>query len=160
LLDGGQEIISARFLHPSEALREFREGKITLMPPQFYIITTVADILQGPRNTAEQRALVNRLSRGAFGQMVLNPRLCKPDGDDLMNGYSILTYEGDETRGGSKGRLHRAKLRIIDGVSQRMFHNLARYLMTFQIIKEIILQRNFDVFTEIEAPLFKQTSKL
>jgi len=90
------------------------------MPPQFYIITTIADILQGPRNTADQRALIDRLSRGAFGQMVLNPRLRKPEGDNLVNGYSILTYEGDETRGGSKGRLHRAKLRITDGVSQKM----------------------------------------
>jgi len=32
--------------------------------------------------------------------------------------------------------------------------------MSFQIVKEIILQRNFDIFTEIEVPLFQQTSKL
>ncbi|KAL9715270.1 hypothetical protein Ac2012v2_001931 [Leucoagaricus gongylophorus] len=115
--DGGQEIISAWFLHPSEALREFREGKITFMPPQFYILATLADVLQGTLNTGDQRALVSKLSRGAFGQMVLNPRPCKPEGDDLTGGYSILTYEGDETRGGSKGRLHRAKLGITDGVS-------------------------------------------
>lgn len=141
--DGGQEVISARFVHPNEALCEFREGKITFMPPQFYILTTLCDILKGSRNTDEQRAQVEKLSRGAFGRMVINPRPRKPEGDDLIKGYSILTYEGDETRGGSKGRLHRAKLRMVNGA-----------------IKEIILQRNFDIFRDIESQLFQTTSKL
>ncbi|KAF9454613.1 hypothetical protein P691DRAFT_796156 [Macrolepiota fuliginosa MF-IS2] len=141
--DGGQEVISARFVHPSEALREFREGKITFMPPQFYILTTLSDILLGSRNTEEQRAKAETLSRGAFGCMVMNPRPRKPIGDDLAQGYSILTYEGDETRGGSKGRLHRAKLRVVDG-----------------IIKEIILQRNFDIFSEVELHAFREPSRL
>ncbi|KXN92183.1 Putative nudix hydrolase 7 [Leucoagaricus sp. SymC.cos] len=141
--DGGQEVISARFVHPSEALREFREGKITFMPPQFYILTTLSDILQGSRNTEEQRTKVESLSRGAFGRMVLNPRPRKPEDDDFAKGYSILVYEGDETRGGSKGRLHRAKLRMIDGV-----------------IREIVLQRNFDIFSEIESHPFQESSKL
>lgn len=116
-IDGGQEVISARFIHPSEALREFREGKISFMPPQFYILTTLFDILQGSRNTEKQREKIESLSRGAFGRMVMNPRPRKPLDEDLAQGYSILTYEGDETRGGSKGRLHRAKLRVVDGVS-------------------------------------------
>lgn len=115
-IDGGQEVISARFVHPREALREFREEKITLMPPQFYILTTLCDILQGSQNNAEQQAKVESLSRGAFGRMVLNPQPCRPESDDLAKGYSILTYEGDETRGGSKGQLHRVKLRIVNGV--------------------------------------------
>lgn len=116
--DGGQEVISARFVHPREALREFQAGKITFMPPQFYILITLCDILQGSQNNEEQRAQVATLSQCAFGRMILNPRPCKPEGDDLAKGYSILTYEGDETRGGCKGRLHRAKLRTVDGVSK------------------------------------------
>lgn len=117
ILDGGQEVISARFVHPNEALREFREGKITFMPPQFYILTTLCDILRGTRNTEEQQKKLVCLSQGAFGRMVMNPRPSKPQEEDLAQGYSILTYEGDKTRGGSKGRLHRAKLRVVDGVS-------------------------------------------
>lgn len=87
------------------------------MPPQFYILTTLSDILQGTQNTEEQQKRVECLSQGAFGRMVMNPRPSKLPEEDLSQGYSILTYEGDETRGGSKGRLHRAKLRVVDGVS-------------------------------------------
>ncbi len=87
------------------------------MPPQFYILTTLFNILQGSRNTVEQQKKVEYLSQGTFGHMVMNPRPSRPQDEDLAQGYSILTYEGDETRGGSKGRLHRAKLRIVDGVS-------------------------------------------
>lgn len=141
--DGGQEVISARFVHPNDALCEFREGKITFMPPQFYILTTLSDILQGSRNMEEQQKKVELLSRGAFGRMVMNPRPSKPQDEDLAQGYSILTYEGDETRGGSRGRLHRAKLRIVDGA-----------------IKEITLQRNFDIFNEIESHTFQEPAKL
>lgn len=107
--DGGLEVISARFITPESALAECNEGKITFMPPQFYIITTLASILRGEKNTAAQRATVQQLSQGAFGQMVINPRRLKePD----TEGRAILTYEGDETRGGSKGRLHRALVRL------------------------------------------------
>lgn len=107
--DGGLEVISARFITPEAALAECNEGKITFMPPQFYIITTLASILRGAKNTAAQRATVQQLSQGAFGQMVINPRRLKePDSE----GRAILTYEGDETRGGSKGRLHRALVRL------------------------------------------------
>lgn len=137
--DGGQEVISARFVHPSEVLREFREGKVTFMPPQLYILTTLSDILRGTSNTGEQRARVERLSRGNFGRMVFNPRPCKPQAEELAQGYSILTYEGDETRGGPPGRLHRAKLRIVKGVSRRV-----RSITPTMDLRRIILghQRN------------------
>ncbi|KAJ8507494.1 hypothetical protein ONZ45_g10152 [Pleurotus djamor] len=135
--DGGQEVISARFIHPETALSENRVGKITFMPPQFYVITTLAGILRGSTNTAAQRELVRQLSQGMFGRMVINPRrMADPDEE----GRAILTYEGDETRGGSKGRLHRALVKLDKaGI----------------LTHEIVLQRNFDVFTEIEPQAFK-----
>lgn len=99
-------------MHPRKALDECREGKISVMPPQFYIMSTLADILQGAVNTPDQRKKVEILSRGNFGKMVINPRKLKED----ENGRSILTYEGDETRGGPKGRMHRALLKMQGGV--------------------------------------------
>lgn len=84
------------------------------MPPQYYLLSTLADILQGPTNTPTQREKIQTLSKGLFGRMVITPQLYKKD--DGM-GRVILTYEGDETRGGSKGRLHRALVKISqDGV--------------------------------------------
>ncbi|KAF5381066.1 hypothetical protein D9615_004108 [Tricholomella constricta] len=138
--DGGQEVVSARFLHPEDALAEFREGKITFMPPQAYILQTLSDILQGRESIPAQRERVQTLSRGLFGRMVINPlSFGAPD----TKGRSILTYEGDETRGGSKGRLHRVLIKAGKGG-----------------ISEIKLQRNFDIFTEIEPQAFAAPSKL
>ena len=50
--DKGQEVVAARFVRPSTAIQEFREQKIALVPPQFYLLTTLAEILQGSSNTA------------------------------------------------------------------------------------------------------------
>ncbi|KAF8205753.1 NUDIX hydrolase domain-like protein [Mycena galopus ATCC 62051] len=116
--DGGQEVIAARFVHPDTVLAEFNAGEITLMPPQFYIVQTLANILRGDTTTADQRARVEELARGAFGQM----------------GRFVLTYEGDHTRGGPEGRLHRAT--VLSGKGG--------------ITNEIKLERNFDVFKEID----------
>ncbi|KAG6814564.1 hypothetical protein H0H92_000092 [Tricholoma furcatifolium] len=139
--DGGQEVVSARFVHPVDALREFQEGKIKFMPPQAYLLQTLAEILQGNTNTSEQRERVEILSQGTFGRMILNPlRLGSPDEE----GRSILTYEGDETRGGLKGRRHRVVIKAGKG----------------GITSEVILERNFDIFTEIESHLFDIPSKL
>lgn len=109
--DGGQEVMAARFLHPKDALTEFQEGKIMFMPPQAYILNTLAEILKGRTNTAIQREYVEALSRGMFGRMVINPRRIGEDAE----GYTILTFEGDETRGGSKGRLHRVLAKVGKG---------------------------------------------
>lgn len=105
-------MIAARFVSPQVALAQSHEGTITLMPPQYYILSTLASVLQGSTNTAGQRQRVETLSRGPFGRMVINPhRLAKDDGQ----GRVVLTYEGDETRGGPKGRLHRALLKVGEG---------------------------------------------
>ncbi|KAJ7749557.1 hypothetical protein DFH07DRAFT_961695 [Mycena maculata] len=130
--DGGQEVIAARFLHPDAVLAEFRAGEITLMPPQFYILHTLAGILRGDATTAEQCARVEELALSAFGRMVFNPRrLGPPD----VQGRVVLTYEGDHTRGGPSGRLHRALVLTGKG----------------GVTSEITLERNFDIFSEIEV---------
>ena len=106
-------MIEAHFIHPQAALIESREGRLNFMPPQYYLLSTLADILQGPANTLSQREKVQTLSTGLFGRMVITPQRF---GHDEM-GRVILTYEGDETRGGSKGRLHRVLVKMTsDGV--------------------------------------------
>jgi hypothetical protein len=97
--------MSARFLHPAAAIQEFQEDKIDFMPPQYYILFTLCDILIGNENTLLQRERIEMLSQGAFGRMVINP-IVMPERD--AEGRVVMTYEGDETHGGPKGRLHRA----------------------------------------------------
>jgi hypothetical protein len=103
-------VISARFVHPEDALKECGNGNISLMPPQFYILSTLATILKGKESRPEERNKVEQLAYGPFGKMVINPRNAsrRPDGE----GYITLTYEGDETRGGTKGRLHRIRAKL------------------------------------------------
>ncbi|KAF7322417.1 Nudix hydrolase domain-containing protein [Mycena chlorophos] len=130
--DGGLEVLSARFLHPHDALSMFAAREITLMPPQFYIIRTLADVLASGRPLRDQ---VERLARGAFGKQVINPaRFVPPEG--LEKGVTVLTYEGDESRGGPKGRLHRAVVKMDKA----------------GVTTELRLLRNFDIFTDLDAP--------
>jgi len=130
--DGGQEVIEARFVHPLDALAEHRAKKIALMPPQHYILTTLADVLVGRVPTAQQRERVERLSAGTFGRMVVSPQAGKKD----ANGRTPLVFEGDETRGGPKGRLHRS---------------LVLPNPETKLPAEIELLRNFDIFADIEG---------
>ncbi|KAF9261387.1 hypothetical protein L218DRAFT_961399 [Marasmius fiardii PR-910] len=139
--DGGKEVITARFLHPSEAIAEFDSQKITFMPPQYYILHTLATILKGNVNTPQQRATVRELAYGKFGRMVINPRRLK--GREEAAGPAILTYEGDETRGGSPGRRHRAKIYAREG----------------GITEKLVLERNFDIFSEIEDKAFTPSQR-
>ncbi|KAI0636659.1 NUDIX hydrolase domain-like protein [Trametes polyzona] len=141
--DGGQEVIEARFVSPQQALEELSAKKIMLFPPQYYLLSTLASVLQGGKNTAEQRERVRTLSRGAFGQMVINPRTL-PGHDVKTAGYQVLTYEGDETRGGSPGRRHRSKV----------------WFGPNGAAVDVALERNFDVFSEIETHAFSTPAKL
>jgi hypothetical protein len=147
--DGGQEVIAARFVHPDAILAEFRAGEITLMPPQFYIAQTLASILRGSTTTADQRARVEELARGAFGNMVINPQpLGPPDGQ----GRVVLTYEGDHTRGGPEGRLHRATILAGKGGVRISHVNVTcSSLDAPQVTSEIILERNFDIFKDVDV---------
>ncbi|KAH9928172.1 NUDIX domain-containing protein [Fomitopsis serialis] len=116
--DGGQEVIAARFVHPLAALAEARARNIVLMPPQVYLLTTM------------RTPLWEQEHGGAAGT---RPRVL---------GRTVLTYQGDEARGGAKGRLHRCVCKFQkDGVAT-----------------DVVLQRNFDVFTELESVLSSSSS--
>ena len=86
------------------------------MPPQFYLLSTLAEIFRSDssasRNTPRQRALVQELSGGLFGRMVINPRLVSGYHHD---GRQALAFEGDEVRGGKTGRLHRVLMTPVKG---------------------------------------------
>jgi hypothetical protein len=91
-----------------DALAEFATGRITVFPPQFYLLSTLSDILCGSTTSSVEREKIHSLSRGAFGRYVFQPRIFPKKNDQ---GDAIITYEGDELRGGLKGRLHRVLLR-------------------------------------------------
>jgi hypothetical protein len=74
------------------------------MPPQHYILTTLADLLVGRQTMPLQRERVEKLSAGVFGRMVVCPQVGKRD----AKGRTPFVYEGDEARGGPRGRLHRS----------------------------------------------------
>ena len=87
------------------------------MPPQYYILYTLSNLLSGRVNTQEQRDRVEDLSRGAFGNLSINPKVMK-NGESKQDKV-VQTYEGDETRGGPPGRLHRALVKFENaGVSE------------------------------------------
>ncbi|KAF6764022.1 hypothetical protein DFP72DRAFT_874045 [Ephemerocybe angulata] len=108
--DGGQEVIAAKFVSPSDAIAASKAHKMNFMPPQYYILSTLADILKGTTNTAEQRDQVKKLSQGAFGKLVINP-LGVGRTDD---GRTILAYEGDETRGGFEKGVRLSLLQLLN----------------------------------------------
>lgn len=81
------------------------------MPPQYYLIHALAEILSGDRNTEDQRARVRQLAEGAFGAMVILPRQSK-----LGDGRLLLAYEGDELVDGPAGARHRAIMKLGPGV--------------------------------------------
>ncbi|KAH9857213.1 hypothetical protein C2E23DRAFT_806970 [Lenzites betulinus] len=141
--DGGQEVVAARFVRPEQALVEFAAKRIALYPPQFYLLTTLATVLRGAQNTPAERARARALAHGAFGRMVINPRLLRGH-DGKTAGYEVLTYEGDETRGGAPGRRHRSKV----------------WFGPSGAAVGVALERNFDVFTEIEPQAFAGPAKL
>lgn len=83
-----------------------------MMPPQFYLLSTLAHILHGPETTPYQISRVRELSAGNFGRLVLHPGPHPGGRVEDQDGRTILTFEGDESRGGSKGRLHRALVKF------------------------------------------------
>ncbi|TCD70980.1 hypothetical protein EIP91_000888 [Steccherinum ochraceum] len=138
--DGGQEVIAARFVHPRQVLSEFAAGKYFLFPPQFYILSTLAEFLDDVSNGPEQRAKIERLSEGMFGRMVINPRALK----EKDEGRTVFVYEGDETRGGPVGRRHRSLVKFGKG----------------GLPMGVEMQRNFDIFTEIASQASVENAKL
>jgi hypothetical protein len=159
------EVVAARFVHPRDALAEHRAREIALMPPQHYILSTLADILVGREATAQQRERVEQLSAGAFGRMVVCPRVGKVD----ASGRTPFVFEGDEARGGPKCRLHRS-LVLFDPetkVSSVFFGTIwcvcfERTLRVgdVQLPAEVELLRNFDIFTEVGGGAAVESTKL
>jgi hypothetical protein len=88
------------FIHPLAALAEHVAGRMPLMPPQYYLLSTLADVLAKP----DSRARLRSLAHGGFGRMVITPKWMSTD----AHGRVLLAYEGDEARGGPPGRRHRA----------------------------------------------------
>lgn len=128
--DGGLEVISTSLRRPSAFMDSFSRGEIALMPPQFYLLTTLVEVLSDsstrPREGTERMKL---LSRGAFGRMQINPAVFPHETDPTK---SYFVYEGDEIRGGPKGRRHRSHIQF--GEKRN--------------IRSIQLQRNFDIFSD------------
>ncbi|KAH7889528.1 hypothetical protein F5I97DRAFT_1924065 [Phlebopus sp. FC_14] len=125
--DGGQEVVSARFIRPDIAISEFVAHRIGLMPPQYYVLATLSELLHGDTTTPEQRDKLILLSNGAFGKLTINPTIRNLPSSD----WELFIYEGDELRRGPRGRLHRASVKRNGAV-----------------FTQIELQRNFDIFTD------------
>lgn len=102
--DGGVEILAAHFMRPETALAQYRAQKMTLLPPQFYLLTTLAELLSEKQTTPAEKAKIEGLSKGAFGRLVVQPHLIPVK----ETGGHIHAYPGDEENGGPKGSIHRS----------------------------------------------------
>jgi hypothetical protein len=90
------------------------------MPPQFYILSTLANILSGPVTTAEQRTKTECLSSGVFGKTTFIPRKLGQD----EHGRVILALKGDEMYDGPIGCRHRILGEIVEGEVSLYFKGL------------------------------------
>ncbi|KAH8099556.1 hypothetical protein BXZ70DRAFT_942303 [Cristinia sonorae] len=137
--DTSEEISTIRFVHPSTALHEFNvEHKISFPTPQAYNIATLADILTSDCPTSEQQARIRQLSEAVYGKVTLHPLMLVGNG---YKGRIVFTYEGDETRGGPVGQVHRSVDWVDDGLQFRSG----------------VLLRNFDIF-EMKQEWFEKYS--
>jgi len=102
------EVISARFVHPYEILDANSKGEVALMPPQFYLLSTLLELFEVDQSyhssSVTQQSLARRLSSGPFGRMQINPSMRS---SPLSDGRRALIFEGDEERGGKEGQTHR-----------------------------------------------------
>jgi len=128
--DGGLEVISTSLRRPSAHIESFLRGEISLMPPQFYLLTTLLEVLSdSSTRSREATERLKSLSSGHFGRMQINPSVLAHDSDPSK---SYMVYEGDEIRGGPKGRRHRSQVQFDEK----------------RTIRSIELQRNFDIFSD------------
>jgi len=129
------EIQSTYFQSPRSIIQAFDRGDITLMPPQYYLLTMLANGLDHHRDGTKRRngrpaaqylrALVSR----GFGGRVFNPRfggnLVGEDGIER----TVLMYEGDAQYGEDLGSEGLADLKMDGkGEQERVRH---RSLLTF-----------------------------
>ena len=104
--DNHIEIQSAYFQPARSILESFNRGDISLMPPQYYLLTMLADQLDRQKSEATARGqggsdalspagYLRAVVGGRFGERVFNPRFGgKVVGEDGVE-RSILMYEGD-----------------------------------------------------------------
>ena len=129
--DGGVEVISASWIHPRELFAAFRRGELALFPPQFYLLTTLGDLLTSMHQEGHQGGGSNRTAvlrsrvggGGGFGSRVFNPRPIGFTEEGGKGQRSILAYEGDELRGGKVGDRHRCLVLYQGRVSWQGFHS-------------------------------------
>jgi hypothetical protein len=135
--------------HPADYIQTFSRGEILLMPPQFYLLATLADILpSGTGLSLEAKERLKLLSNGAFGKMQINPFIIRHESDSKQ---SYFVYEGDEIRGGPKGRRHRSRVQFDDKWVSKLCYILTITGEIFeysQTIRSIGLERNFDIFSD------------
>lgn len=96
--DGKVEVLETYFQHPAKILETFERGDISLMPPQFYLLTTLKELLEGSAESSLQssRSRFRDIAGQAFGARVFNPRFGGTvEGKDGVK-RSVLMYEGDE----------------------------------------------------------------
>lgn len=142
--DGGLEVISASFRTPASVLTAHARGQVKLMPPQYYLLHTLACVLD-PSTPGDFRSKIEdaqALARGAFGKQLLSPR----GSGVLEDGRSILTLQGDEQRGGQQGRIHRIIARMPSKPGNTP--------------ENIEVAKNFDFFTEIEEHLHPKEGEM
>jgi len=149
--DGGVEIISASWIHPRDLFAAFRKGELSLFPPQYYLLTTLGNLLDSMPQGSNRTEALRRYVDG-FGSRLFNPR---PTGFTEEGGKgqrAILTYEGDELRGGNVGDRHRSLVLYQGRVSgETPICCCCCWLLTFpKRIADIELQRNIDVLTPLD----------
>ncbi|KIM20484.1 hypothetical protein M408DRAFT_135507 [Serendipita vermifera MAFF 305830] len=122
--DNHIEIQSAYFQQPRAIIDSFDKGDISFMPPQFYLLTMLTDIIdlhareRHSGNANSTAGYVREVAGRQFGGRVFNPRFGgKYTGDDGVE-RSILMYEGDgmyDGKDGDKRVKHRSLLTFKDG---------------------------------------------
>ena len=159
--DGGVEVVSASWIHPRDLFAAFRRGELALFPPQFYLLKTLGDLLdsmhqegghQGGAGSNRTTLLRSRVDGGVgFGSRLFNPRPIGFTEEGGKGQRSILTYEGDELRGGKAGDRHRCLILYQGRVSLAGLPvSCGNFLLTFpKRIADIELQRNIDVLTPL-----------
>ena len=152
--DGKVEVLETYFQHPDEILATFERGEINLMPPQFYLLTTLKELLDSSAESSLQ-ASRNRFrdtAGRAFGARVFNPRFGGTVGGEDGVKRSVLMYEGDEAYNGPPSvpegsrRWHRSLVTFEEGVS--ILVSSLFVLTPSQRIATIKLIRDIDVLKQ------------
>ena len=130
--DGGVEHTAAKFAWASEWIESSLRGECVLFPPQFFLLSIVADFLKPPRldggeeekldaeQLKEQRDQLLEFVKGddpPWGQKCISPNAIKKSGDILWMGMGDAGPELEGTeRSGDKERV--LKLELSDEIER------------------------------------------